>query len=224
MWQRWAVQQSGYFVVFEGCEGAGKSTQVRHLAETLRADGREVVVTREPGGAPAAEAIRSILLDPQWSDLEPRAEALLFAAARAEHVSALIRPALSRGAVVVCDRFIDSSLAYQGVGRGLGQDEVARLSGFATGGLSADFTVLLDVEPVVGLARAGRAGAADRIEAEAVSFHKTVRRAFLDFAKAEPGRYMVIDADIDEQTCAARVRAEVGRRLRSRGGEPGSPR
>ncbi len=195
----------GPFIAFEGGEGAGKSTQVKLLATTLRSDGFEVVVTREPGGSPAGERIRGLLLDPDLGSLAPRAEALLFAAARADHVASLIEPALARGAVVICDRFVDSSLAYQGVGRGLGVPEVARLTRFATGGLVPDLTVLLDVDPRVGLERAGRSAIADRIESEELSFHVAVRRAFLDLAEADPDRHLVVPAGTGVREAAASI-------------------
>jgi len=193
----------GTFVVFEGGEGAGKSTQVNALAEALRADHREVVVTREPGATEVGQRIRSLVLGKQ-SVLSPRAEALLYAADRADHVATVVRPALSRGAVVISDRYVDSSLAYQGAGRTLPVDEVSWLSSWATGGLRPDLVVLLDLPPEVGLARAARRGAADRLESESVSFHERVRYAFLDLAAADPKRYLVLDATrpLDEITSA----------------------
>lgn len=197
---------SGLFIVFEGGEGAGKSTQVAELAGHLRSAGSRVVLTREPGGVPSAEAIRSILLDPNNDQLTDRAEALLFAAARAEHVAHLIRPALQRGDVVICDRFIDSSVAYQGVARDLGVDQVADLSAWATGGLLPDLTIVLDISPVEGLVRAGNASdSPDRMESESLSFHQRVRQAYLDRAAASPARYLVIDANLPADAVAARV-------------------
>ncbi len=185
---------SGVFVVFEGGEGAGKSTQAHLLVDHLSMGGREVINTREPGGTPTAEAIRSILLDRAHAGLDARSEALLFAAARAAHVKDLIRPALDRGAVVVCDRFIDSSLAYQGVARGLGVKVISELSAWATDGLVPDMTVLLDVPEELGLARAKRESIVDRIEGESAQFHSEVRKAFLDLAAADPQRYLVLEA------------------------------
>ena len=186
---------TGTFIVFEGGEGAGKSTQVALLRDALEAQGREVVLTREPGGTPTAEAIRALVLDVAHAGLDARAEALLFAAARAEHVSALIRPALERGATVICDRYIDSSVAYQGLGRELGADQIRELSAWATENLVADLTIVLDIDPVVGLARAGQVSdAPDRMEPEALSFHQMVRAAFLNAAAANPATYAVIDA------------------------------
>jgi dTMP kinase len=181
----------GWFIAFEGGEGAGKSTQEALLADSLRLAGRSVVRTREPGGTPAGEAIRHVLLSPDFDGLDARAEALLFAAARGEHVAHVVRPALERGDVVICDRYLDSSVAYQGVGRDLGVDRVRDLSLWATGGLLPDLTVLLDVDPIVGLARfAGR----DRLEAESIDYHRAVRQGFLDLAAADPERYLVVDA------------------------------
>jgi dTMP kinase len=186
---------TGLFVVFEGGEGAGKSTQAARLAHALRSRGREVVVTREPGATRVGAQIRALLLDGGSADLAPRAEALLYAADRAHHVATVVRPALDRGAVVVSDRYVDSSLAYQGAGRTLPVDEVSWLSAWATGGLKPDLVVLLDVDPQVGLARVtSRGGSADRLESESAEFHERVRYAFLDLAAADPGRYLVLDA------------------------------
>lgn len=181
----------GLFVAFEGGEGAGKSTQSRLLAEHLAGRGRTVVRTREPGGTPAAEAVRAILLDPANDGLDPRAEALLFAAARGDHVARVVRPALERGADVVTDRYLDSSVAYQGVGRGLGIDDVEGLSLWATHALRPDLTVLLDVDPVVGLARLTDP---DRLEREPLEWHRAVRDGFRQLADRDPGRYLVLDA------------------------------
>ena len=183
----------GLFVVFEGGEGAGKSTQVKQLAAVLTEAGHEVVVTREPGATPVGARIRALLLDPATS-LSPRAEALLYAADRAQHVATVVRPALERGAVVISDRYVDSSLAYQGAGRELPQDEVARLSHWATSGLVPDLTLLLDIDPAIGLARA--TGSPDRIEQESLAFHRAVRQGFLDLAAAEPDRYLVVSAEL----------------------------
>ena len=194
---------AGVFVAFEGGEGAGKSTQVELLAEHLRNHGREVVTTLEPGGTPAGREIRRILLSPSTGELAPRAEALLYAADRAHHVATVIRPALDRGAVVLTDRYVDSSLAYQGAGRTLDQSEVAHINAWATEGLVPDLTVLLDVDPAIGLARAGDP---DRLEAEPLAFHQRVREGFLALAAAEPHRYAVIEA--------AGEPAEIGRLVR----------
>lgn len=194
------------FIAFEGGEGAGKSTQVALLADAVRASGRTVVVTREPGGTPAAERIRAVLLDPDVEAVDPRAEALLFAAARTDHVAKVVRPALSSGAVVITDRYLDSSLAYQGVARGLGVEAVARLSMWGTDSLLPDLTVVLDVDPEVGL---GRLTERDRLERESLEWHRTVRRAFLDLAGREPDRYLVLDATLSAAAIAGQVRARL---------------
>jgi dTMP kinase len=196
----------GRLIAFEGVEGSGKSTQLELLRRALEGRVREVVVTREPGGTPAGERIRAVLLDPAV-ELHPRAEALLFAAARAELVEAVIRPALERGAHVLCDRYLDSSLAYQGGARGLGRGPVTEVNRFATGGLVPDLVVLLDLDPASGLRR--RAGELDRIEAQDLAFHRRVRQAFCDLAAADPGRFAVIDAAAPVQEVAARVQAAV---------------
>jgi len=203
---------AGLFVVFEGGEGAGKSTQVARLAEALRSRHREVVVTREPGATPVGERIRRLVLDRVAGQeaLAPRAEALLYAADRAQHVATVVRPALARGAVVISDRYVDSSLAYQGAGRTLPVDEISWLSSWATGGLKPDLVVLLDVEPRVGLRRvAARGGEADLLESESIDFHERVRYAFLDLASADPGRYLVLDASRPVDEIAASVAARV---------------
>jgi dTMP kinase len=200
----------GLFVVFEGGEGAGKSTQVARLAEMLRGTGREVVVTREPGATKIGEQIRALLLDRSGEAVTPRAEALLYAADRAHHVASVVRPALARGAVVISDRYVDSSLAYQGAGRTLPVDEVAWLSTWATGGLKPDLVVLLDVDPAVGLRRASRRGnGTDRLESESVEFHERVRYAFLDLAANDPNRYLVLDASRPVDELAAEVAGRV---------------
>ncbi|WP_435871505.1 dTMP kinase [Micromonospora humida] len=202
---------NGLFVVFEGGEGAGKSTQLEKLAARLREQGRDVVVTREPGATAVGERIRALVLEDSGADApSPRAEALLYAADRAHHVATVVRPALIRGAVVISDRYVDSSLAYQGAGRTLPVDEVSWLSSWATGGLKPDLVVLLDVDPRTGLSRAAaRNQGADRLEAESVAFHERVRYAFLDLAANDPKRYLVLDAarPVDE------IAGQVGRRV-----------
>jgi dTMP kinase len=196
----------GRLIAFEGVEGSGKSTQLELLRRLLEERGREVVVTREPGGTPAGERVRALVLDPAV-ELHPRAEALLFAAARAELVEAVIRPALERGAVVLCDRYLDSSLAYQGGARGLGRGPVEQINRFATGGLLPDLVVLLDLDPAAGLARRPRDP--DRIEAQDLGFHRRVRDAFRDLAAAEPGRFAVVDAAAPVEEVADQIRAAV---------------
>ncbi|MGH3658207.1 MAG: dTMP kinase, partial [Micromonosporaceae bacterium] len=208
---------NGLFVVFEGGEGAGKSTQAVKLAAWLQVHGIEAVLTREPGATSVGARIRSMLLDkdslPEGETLSPRAEALLYAADRAHHVSTVVRPALARGAVVVSDRYVDSSLAYQGSGRVLPVDEVAWLSQWATGSLKPDLVVLLDVEPGVGSKRVSGRGASDRLESESPAFHERVRYAFLDLAAADPRRYLVLDADSGPEEIARKVTERVTRLL-----------
>ncbi|MEW2384482.1 dTMP kinase [Micromonospora sp. NPDC047707] len=210
---------TGLFVVFEGGEGAGKSTQLGLLADRLREQGRDVVVTREPGATPVGERIRSLLLGQPGSDVpSPRAEALLYAADRAHHVATVVRPALARGGVVISDRYVDSSLAYQGAGRTLPVDEVSWLSSWATGGLKPDLVVLLDVDPRTGLSRvASRGEDRDHLEAESVSFHERVRYAFLDLAAADPKRYLVLDASRP----VTEIAESVARRIDEMAGAPG---
>jgi dTMP kinase len=191
---------TGLFIAFEGGEGAGKSTQVQLLREWLDSRGYEVVVTREPGATLLGRRLREVLLDPATGPLSPRAEALLYAADRAEHVAEVIRPALARGAVVVSDRYVDSSLAYQAGGRALSPRDVDQLSEFATSGLRPDLTVLLDLPVSDGMARAAaRDGAPDRLEAEPTDFHERVRLAFRRLAEADPERYVVIDATLSSR-------------------------
>ncbi|WP_129668925.1 dTMP kinase [Phytoactinopolyspora endophytica] len=197
----------GLFVAFEGGDGVGKSTQVDLLAKHLRTLGRDVVVTREPGGSRIGKEVRTILLD--GGELDARAEALLFAADRADHVASLIRPALQRGAVVITDRYVDSSIAYQGVGRELGIDQVAALSEFATLGLRPDLTIILDLDAAERRRRVERLGQFDRIEREPDHVHARIRQAFLDLAAAAPGRYRVVDAARPADQVAAEVATAV---------------
>jgi dTMP kinase len=204
----------GLFVAFEGGEGTGKSTQASLLADALRGQGYEVVGTFEPGATPVGRRLREVLLDKANTAMSARSEALLYAADRAQHVSEVIRPALSRGAVVITDRYVDSSLAYQGAGRDLDEHEVRRLSRWATGGLTPDLTVVLDVDPAVGLARA--TGPVDRIETEALQFHERVRSRFLELARHGRGRYLVVDVTAtDAETVHARVLERVTLELSS---------
>lgn len=189
----------GRFITFEGPEGGGKTTHARELAERLRAGGRRVVLTREPGGTPLAERIRDMVRNEEGDPPVPRSELLLFLAARAQVVARTIRPALERGEWVVCDRYCDSTFAYQGYGRGLGLDELRRLNDFATGGLMPDLTILLDVPPDVGRERlalraAETAIGADRIERAGAEFHRRLREGFLELARREPGRFVLIDS------------------------------
>lgn len=186
--------RSGLFLTFEGGEGTGKTTQIARLAKAFEAKGQRVVVTREPGGSQIANRIRSLLLDPKMQGLVPLAELFLYEASRAQHVSDVIRPALAKGQVVICDRFADSSIVYQGAARGLDAKTVKQLNALATGGLKPSLTFLLDLDPRIGLARVGARGVLDRMEKEALAFHRAVRAGYLALAKAEPRRFRVIDA------------------------------
>jgi dTMP kinase len=198
----------GLFITFEGGEGAGKSTQIRMLAATLRASGHEVVVTREPGGSPGAEAIRHVVLSGAAEPFGPQMEAVLFAAARADHIDRTIRPALERGAVVLSDRFVDSSRVYQGVTGGLERSFMETLERATVEDMMPDLTLILDIDPEEGMRRAGaRRGTseADRFEKEGLSLHRRRRKAFLEIAKAEPKRCKVIDASRPAEKIAAEI-------------------
>lgn len=206
-----APAATGFFIALEGGDGAGKSTQVQALADWIRAKGHEVVVTREPGATPIGKRLRSILLDVSSAGLSNRAEALLYAADRAEHVDSLVRPALERGAIVITDRYIDSSVAYQGAGRDLSPTEIARISRWATGGLVPNLTVLLDVSPET--ARERFTEAPDRLESEPPEFHARVRAGFLALAAADPSRYLVVDAGQEPEAVTTVVRHRLDRML-----------
>ncbi|MGH3342169.1 MAG: dTMP kinase, partial [Carbonactinosporaceae bacterium] len=195
---------TGFFIALEGGEGAGKTTQAERLEEWLRAKGHEVVLTREPGATAVGERLRAVLLDRDADGLSPRAEALLYAADRAEHVHDVVRPSLVRGAVVVSDRYVDSSIAYQGAGRALPVEEIRRLSRWATDGLAPDLTVVLDLPPEAGLQRS--TAQADRLEAEPLEFHERVRRGYRDLASREPHRYLVVDATASPEEVFDQIR------------------
>lgn len=197
-------------MTFEGGEGAGKSTQIRLLADALRRRGHEVLVTREPGGSPGAEAVRHVLLSGAAEEFGTRMEAILFAAARADHVEEVIRPALARGMIVLCDRFMDSSRVYQGVTGNLDADFIEALVRVAINGTVPDRTVILDIPAEIGLGRArgrgeGQATAPDRFEREKTETHEKRREAFLDIAAAEPERCAVIDALQAQEDIAAQI-------------------
>lgn len=186
----------GVFITFEGGEGSGKSTQARMACERLRQGGRQVVLTREPGGAPGAEAIRNLLVCGEPDRWSPLAEALLFAAARDEHLRTTIRPALASGAVVVSDRFADSTRAYQGAAGGVGADAIEFLENRVVGPTQPDLTIILDIDPAAGMARAAaRAGGEDRFEKKPARFHAALRDAFLAIARQDPDRCVVVGAD-----------------------------
>lgn len=179
------------FVTFEGPEGAGKSTAIQAVAEVLRGGGRQVVTTREPGAGTLGQRIRALLLEPSESPMPARSELFLFLADRANHVDTVIRPALESGAVVLCDRFADSTVVYQGHARGLATETLRSLNAFATGGLVPDVTLLLDLDPEVGLARIA---SKDRMDGESIEFHRKVRAGFLSEAALEPDRWKIVDA------------------------------
>lgn len=203
----------GLWVTLEGGDGSGKTTQAALLEQWLGEGGRRVVRTREPGGTEVGILIREIVLHHR-GDITPRAEALLYAADRAHHVETLVRPALDRGEVVIQDRYLDSSVAYQGAGRILDGGEIRELSLWAAGGALPDVTVLLDVDPDVARERLDAADKPfDRLEAEQGAFHERVRRAFLDLADAEPDRFLVVDATQPVEVIAAAIRERVSARL-----------
>ena len=204
----------GVFITFEGGEGAGKSTQARRLSERLARSGREVVVTREPGGSPGAEALRQLLVRGEADRWSPLSELLILYAAREDHLGRTIRPALARGAIVVSDRFADSSRAYQGAGGGVEPDFIAALEARTLGDTRPDLTLVFDMPVEAGLARAaGRGGGETRFESKGPAFHERLRAGFLDIARAEPQRCAVIDATADMDAVEAQVAAVVAERL-----------
>ncbi|MFY9176517.1 MAG: dTMP kinase [Caldicoprobacterales bacterium] len=194
----------GYFITFEGPDGSGKTTQINLLKEYLVNKGHDVIVTREPGGTPISEAIRNIILDTRHKEMNAITEMLLYAAARAQHVAQLIKPALDQGKIVLCDRFVDSSVAYQGVGRNLGIEMIEEINKVALQGIVPDLTLFFDIEPEKGLKRGlGRDRKADRLEQEDISFHKKVYQGFCMLCQRYPERFKRInaDADIEEIHC-----------------------
>jgi dTMP kinase len=216
----------GALIAFEGGDGAGKSTQIRLLRSAVERAGWDALVTREPGGTPLGEEIREVLLSATSltsASMSDRTEALLYAAARAQHVDEVIRPALEKGTVVLCDRFVDSSVAYQGAARGLGEAQVAELNAWATGGLAPDLVVLLDLEPDEGLRRAAAAADADRIERAGEAFHRTVAAAYRRRAEEDPDRYLVLDARRPVEELHASIRTAVLARLGDRDDGPPPP-
>jgi dTMP kinase len=218
--QRQSRLASGFFITFEGGEGAGKSTQIERLARRMRAKKYEVLVTREPGGSAGAEAVRHVLLSGAAEPFGPKMEAILFAAARSDHVEQVIRPAVERGSIVLCDRFIDSSRVYQGVTGGLDTDFMQALEAVAINGMMPDMTLIFDIDPVEGLKRAtarrSAGDAADRFEKETLAIHRRRREAFLAIAAAEPERCIVIDAAADPDTVENVVTAAVFSALEER--------
>jgi dTMP kinase len=210
-----AKAATGFFITFEGGEGAGKSTQVRHLAEALRSDGHDLLLTREPGGSPAAERMRAVLLDPAL-ELDAMTQLMLFSAARRDHWVKTIAPALLRGAIVICDRFFDSTFAYQGAAGGVNEGDMRMMTKLALGDAAPDLTIILDIDPQIGLARAkARRGssATDSFEAQDIGFHYKIRQALLDIYAREPERCAVVDARQSETELAAEIAAIVQTRL-----------
>jgi dTMP kinase len=203
----------GKFITLEGGEGVGKSTQARRLADRLTAAGRRVVVTREPGGSPGAEAIRELLVHGPVDRWSPVTETLLMYAARSDHIERVIEPALAGGAWVVCDRFLDSTRAYQGAAGHAPDELIAALETEVIGGLIPDLTLILDMAPDAGLARAGGRGGAERFEAKGAAFHESLRQAYLEIASTEPERCVVLEALGDIDAVAARIWTEVSERL-----------
>lgn len=203
------------FITFEGPEGSGKTTQIRLLAEWLQSQGRAVVTTREPGGTRIGNGVRGLLLDISHTEMTPRTETLLFNAARAQIVHEVIRPALQAGQVVLCDRFFDSTLAYQGYGYGQDRAELERIIRYATGGLCPDLTIYLDVQPEVGLARkqAGSTQEWNRLDARAVAFHQAVQQGYEELIRAEPARWSVIEGDLPAEVVQRAIVALVASRL-----------
>ena len=219
----------GVFVTFEGGDGVGKSTHIRYVADELRRAGREVVCLREPGGTGIGESLRAMVLDPDNGEISSEAELLMYEAARAQLVCEVIRPALERGAVVLCDRFSDSTIAYQAYGRGLPLDFVRRANTFATGGIVPDRTILLVLgDTRKSLARATGAGAGDRMEQAGEVFHSRVNRAFLKLAKRDPKRIRIVRSSSSRKATAAAVAAELADILpelsaRAAGATPSQP-
>jgi dTMP kinase len=211
----------GVFVTFEGGEGSGKTTHLKLLAHHLRGFVDEVVETRDPGGTTIGKEIRTLLLSPESAPISDAAELLLYEASRAQLVREVITPAIARGAVVLCDRFTDSTIAYQGFGRGLDLDLIRRLNHFATGGLAPDLTILLDLDPRIGLERCARSSrveltSRDRLEAEPLAFHQRIREGYLALAREEPDRIRVMNAAMSMGEIEAVVRDEVLHLRRSR--------
>ena len=205
----------GLFISFEGTDGSGKTTQYRLFAEYLVSLGYEVVTTREPGGTPISEKIRGIILDPENTEMDDMTEALLFAAGRAQHVAQLIRPSVEAGKIVLCDRFMDSSIAYQGYARGLG-DCVRIINEYAVAGMQPDLTFLLDLPPQAGRARNVKAGKADRLEKQTMEFHSKVYEGYKKLAEIYPDRFIVIDADGSIEEVQGRIRREFFERKATR--------
>ena len=202
------------FITFEGPDGSGKSTQLKMLAAALREEGREIVTTREPGGTEIGDQIRAVIMNMKNKAMDPRTELLLFNASRAQLVEELIRPSLTAGKIILCDRYADSTMAYQGYGHGLDKDELRRLLNFATGGLKPDLTLLFDISAEAGLKRRqANHDEWNRMDDYALQFHERVRGGFRELAAADPERWVVIDADRDPGVIHAEVLDIVKRKL-----------
>ena len=204
------------FITFEGGEGSGKTTCIQHVVKALEESGKSVLLSREPGGTPISEEIRNVILDKRNTDTDPRTEALLYAASRRQHIVQKILPALKEGKIVICDRFLDTSLAYQGGARGLGINEIYKVNQYATEGLEPDVTFFFVIFPEEGLKRiamnAGRE--VNRLDVEKLPFHHAVRNAFLELAKRFPKRHVVIDASKDKESVYEDVMKEIDKRLK----------
>ena len=201
--------KNGIFISFEGPDGSGKTTQIERLAAFLKEQGYECLITREPGGTAISEAVRGILLDPAYKEMDYMTEAMLYASARAQLVAEVIRPALSEGKAVISDRFVDSSVVYQGIARGLGIDEVYRLNGFAIQGLMPSLTIHLDLSAEEGIRRKKNQAELDRLEQEDISFHAQVTEGYRTLAKLSPDRIRTIDATLPVEVIEERIRALV---------------
>ena len=199
----------GKFITVEGIEGVGKTTNIGFIHKLLSDAGKDVVLTREPGGTPLGEAIRGLLLDPEYTGMDPNCELQLMFAARAEHLARVIRPAVEAGQWVLCDRFTDATYAYQGGGRGLDTDKIAALEQLVQGDFRPDLTLLLDVPVAIGLERASNRSTPDRFEQEQVEFFERVRQAYLDMARTHDGRYRVIDASLPLEAVQQQLEAAV---------------
>ena len=222
-----ASQRSGLFIAFEGPEGAGKTLHLRLLAQRLRASGRQVVETREPGGTPLADRLRTVVLDPALGEIDGSTEALILAAARADHVAHVIQPALQAGQVVLTDRYIDSTYAYQGYGSGVDLAWLDTITTYATGGLLPTLTILLDLDPAIGLARkrqdAQATGAAlSRIDQRPLDYHRRVRQGFRQRAAVQPSRWLVLDATQPVERTRSRIWEQIVPLLRPTPGDPHS--
>lgn len=205
----------GLFITLEGIEGSGKTTQIKKLRNFLQSAERTVISTREPGGTPVADKIREVLLSAHSEKVNDKAELLLYLASRAQHVHSIIKPALYQGIIVLCDRFSDATIAYQGYGRGLDIDFLQKLNRYGTDGLEPDLTILLDLSAETGLSRirTDRERNLDRLEMESTEFHERVRRGYLQIAASAKDRFIVIDGTLEEEEIFARIKEEVTKRF-----------